>query len=208
MTGSAFNASYYLGPLPPLEGFSYRLGEISSAWTKPSFPNVDPGVPTGLADGVLSMAYGPQEYLEPWCEMQEPVVYHNNSKADYSCLEGGPSFTDDGKCSVAIDNSAIVYGSFGPGELEALSPEERAAVNAQIHVISEHEADCDKIFLCLTSHCACDAFSCRANGPTSAALTLRRVGDGLVGVLGDGAVFENPRHLLAPIGVVHFVREE
>jgi hypothetical protein len=67
--------------------------------------------------------------------------------------------------------------------------------------------DCDKAFLCDESVPRCDCYEVGCSTTLeSAELSVRRVGDQLVGIVG-GATFLNERHARAPLGRIVFERQ-
>jgi hypothetical protein len=200
----------YHGPLPPHEGFDYRLRD--------ALYESERGPGTDLADGVLRLSYDAQEVLEPWCALQAPQP---DGIGGYRCAGGDNHYFEGGQCSVEQNNLDELLAGLSDEEIQTLSAEDWAGIDAQI-VREQQPVDCDKLFLCVTERCACDATSCRANTsdflgvsgrrPSSssyAELTLRKTADG-VGLIGvfNNAVFANERQLSVPIGVVHFERAD
>lgn len=204
------NSNDYHGPLPPTEGFAHTVEQVITGINLAEFAGSEL---TGVADGVVVLGYNTQEVLQPWCELQIPQP---NSLGGYSCVGGGARVETDGGCERVVDNLDQLFAGV---DLETTSPEEIEALLAQRQILEQEELDCDKLFLCETYRCECDAESCRANLDglveagipmtigSSATLALRRTGDTLTGVFA-GAVFENPRHLPVPIGTVTFVRAD
>jgi hypothetical protein len=198
----------YVGPLPPHEGFEYRL--LDAMYESERGPG------NTLADGVLRLSYDSQEVLQPWCELQTPEP---DGVGGHRCAGGDNYYFEDGRCSVEQNNLEALLAGLSDEQIQGMSAEDWARINEQV-VRALEPIDCDKLFLCVTQRCACDAASCRANisdflgvsgrrasSPSYAELTLRKTADGagLIGVF-NNAVFANERQLSVPVGVVHFDR--
>jgi hypothetical protein len=173
--------------LPPTEGFEYPAFRL---------PNVSELIPgsegfANVADGVLKLSYHTTEILRDWCHLQTP---HADDKRGFDCNGGSVGFREDGGCFLV------------PYEASDLCTDpECTGYSSPI--------DCDKAFLCKYDHCACNSSLCAVNAGSSAEfrsraeLSLRRVGDELVGAV-TNAVFMNPRGLATPLGRIRFHRAE
>lgn len=197
----------YPGPLPPHEGFDYRLLD--------ALYESERGTGAELADGVLRLSFDTQEVLEPWCAIETPEPNGDG----FRCAGGDAHYFENGACSVEHNDLAELVAALSDEQLQTMTAEDWLALDAR--VTREREPiDCNKLFLCVTERCVCDESACRANtadflgvpgrrpsSPSYAELTLRRTadGNGLVGVF-TNAVFANERGLSAPVGVVFFER--
>jgi hypothetical protein len=205
--GDTLLATWNQGPLPPYEGYAYRI------YATTSLADQDPQAIGQVADGVVSLRYSTQELLDPWCALQEPVEVADGV---YNC-QGTDALSIDGGCAIGRDDRDEIFGDLTTEEILALSPEEYDALDDQVTHTFE-PIDCNKGILCSTRRCECDASSCWANpdnvvgnpssvGGSLAQLTLRRQGDELVGVL-ENTAFLNERNRLVPLGTLRFRREE
>jgi hypothetical protein len=200
-------------PLPPYEGFAYTLRRpLYSIDTPPSELAGDLEDPLAhvLPDGVLVLTFNTEELLQPWCELQTPFAVGEASATGYSCVPGTGIHSDNDGCSLLVpgdhsacpleDPDSLSFDEYN--ELYDNEPDTFAACYGDESV----PVDCNKANLCYQQRCACDASSCWAgasDSPSQASLTLRRTGEGLLGVF-DGAVFLNQRGLRAPLGTVRF----
>lgn len=171
-------------PLPPLEGFVYsiRYGYLLT--------ETPPANEVGVPDGVLRINYNTSEYLAPWCELQTPL---SDAEGGYTCMpriQGNPYGQVPGECMIT-----------------------RLEADGTVH--EEEPIDCDKAFLCGRpsgrpehSRCACDAEGCVAEPDLDwAMISLRRSGDGLVGIINEGW-FLNARGLRVQLGTLRFRRAD
>jgi hypothetical protein len=177
--------------LPPFEGVDYPVGSRGELTASESGA-------TDAADGVLSFTFSGNQPLDAWCQLQTPYP-HGGYPNGYACIPdtGGGlevwSPGTDAMCGLNGPNDAsnCTDPSEFPNCLEFGEPV--AYVN------------CDKAFLCSSSdYCACSAEGCSA-ADTGSRLTVRRVGDELVGVF-QNAVFANERNLRTPLGEVRLQR--
>jgi hypothetical protein len=179
--------------LPPFEGVDYSIGtrgelvgEVSGATT--------------AADGVISFTFGRNQPLDAWCQLQTP---HANDAfpSGYSCLPN-----TGGQLEVASPGTDEMCGLYGPIDTSACTdpsnPDPLSCLDVGEPVTY---VNCDKVFLCNTNdYCTCTEEGCSATY-TGSRLTVRRVGDELVGVF-QNAVFVNERNLRVPLGEVRLQR--
>jgi hypothetical protein len=180
---------YAASMLPPFEGFAYTVTPSLS------FTNT-------ASDGVLSLMYNTNEPLAPWCEMQtsyEQANYEQLNIPRYSCT---PSY--GGQHEQSSDGTGQTCNIWGPTDYSQCGPTD-ATISCAVLGEPVAQVNCDKETICTTHYCSCDATSCGAT-QTSAFLTVRSVGDELVGVFED-ARFKNARSLNTPIGDVHLRRQ-
>lgn len=176
--------------IPPFEGFPYRVTPLSTL-------GINEGQ-TQVADGILSLNFGSYEPLNDWCTQQSAHPAENLT--GFSCVPtfGGPfesgSFGDDRLCSI-----------YGPpvidGCLEDLSNLDECYQEGEVMA----QVSCDKLTMCMGGFCTCYEDGCLASS-TDERLTVRRVGDELVGLI-EKANFKNARGLSVPVGEVRFTRE-
>ena len=157
-----------------------------------------------LLDGVLSLVFNHREPLDPWCELQA-VFPRDDGFACGADFSGGwedGSLGDDALCA-AHPASVVDCNALDPANDPAcLSGEGECDFTALIACENARATfvDCDKLYLCTHDFCACDADGCNA-APSRDSLTLRRVGNELVGVF-DNVVLKNERGLNVPAGNV------
>jgi hypothetical protein len=180
-------AMYDNQPLPPLEGFPYPTVNVAL----PSEQGSGDFIGAPAPDGVLRLLYHTNDYLEPWCRLQTPVLDRDGS---YQCLP------ETVGVAYQSPNGGCFSGVFGPdGE-----------------TLEEVELDCDKLVLCGATdngplahrRCSCDETSCWVEGAhDQGILSLRRNGDTLTGAIADGW-FSNRRGLRVQLGTLRFRRAE
>lgn len=189
-------------PLPPLEGFVYRIQQTSFLDDRTPLDSVP--------DGVLLLRYSTGEYLNAWCELQTPVP---DGDGGYACLPPYDQISSNeaGECFLGTQDLSTC-----PPDLDQLSFDEQAAALSECLQVRDQPIDCDKLFLCSgfdapdNGRCACDETGCFGNFISSvfnddALITLRRNGDELVGTITEGW-FLNPRGLRTPLGTIRFQR--
>lgn len=175
-TGEPLHISSWL---PPLEGFAYTLFLQSDIDTPLNF--ADFGFPLER-DGVVRLHYLQNEFASSWCGQQVPRPYTwSDGSVEYFCGEdttGGARLEAEGLITPCFDLNNVPI-------------------------------DCGKLYLCATSPvrvCECTRSSCSINTDLRPTVHLRRQGDELVGVLGQG-VFMGRDGLLTTLGEVRFRRE-
>ncbi|HTV19294.1 MAG TPA: hypothetical protein VMG12_11500 [Polyangiaceae bacterium] len=179
------------GTLPPFEGVDYPIstrGELISEETGE----------TTAADGVVSFTFSANQPLDAWCQLQTPQA-NAGFPEGYSCL---PS--TGGQIEVQSPGSDALCGLWGPPDISSC---EDPADFTQCIEFGDPVAyvNCDKVFLCKSNdYCTCSAEGCSATY-TNSRLTVRRVGDELVGVF-QNTVFLNDRNLRIPLGEVRLQR--
>lgn len=186
--------------LPPFEGFEYRLDLTSFT--------IDEGTGPELADGVATLSFNSTEPLDPWCKLQTPL---ERSSGGYSCA---PDF--GGSWETFSDGSGASCNVYAdPAPCEPLLPdflECATEANYDDCDFTAYDActgatptqvNCDKLFICRADFCQCDSQSCNARWVTGDALSVRRVGDELIGLFAN-TTFKNARGLNVPLGEVRF----
>jgi hypothetical protein len=115
-------------------------------------------------------------------------------EGQFGCVKGD---------SWSADENGVCAVGFSP----PLSPELEAVSQARGVSLDWEDVECGKLFLCKNNRCLCNEDSCSWRGfqGSLAALTMRREGEGLVGVF-DGLALYNARGLTVPPGPVHFTR--
>lgn len=175
---------------PPFEGFPYPI--------ESSFVEL-----TDVPDGVLHMIYSTSSFLDPWCALQTPVAWPDDTYHPLPYAATGMEFKADG-----LNDACALYGepdlSACPANLEELTPDDH--LDAVIECVASGpiiaELSCDKVFL--SQFCDCGDTQCAAVAEVKS-LTLRVFGGDMVGAF-DNALFKNPRGLSTPIGPVLFQR--
>jgi hypothetical protein len=177
--------------LPPFEGADYPVG------SRGEFIGQEDGTTTA-ADGVISFTFSRNQPLDAWCQLQTPHLYEG-SPDSYSCLPN-----TGGQLEVWSPGTDAMCAMWGPVDLSRCTD---PSDWIDCFDIGEPVAsiNCDKAFLCRTNdYCTCSADGCTATD-SSSRLTVRRVGDELVGVF-QNTVFVNERDLRAPLGEVRLQR--
>jgi hypothetical protein len=166
------------GPLPPHEGFPYEVLR----------PDVSPEAP--VLDGLLRLSFYTTQVLGDWCALQTSFPTPDGT---FSCNPGAPLSSLDGGCHM------IEYPV-----LPACDAAGHCAPPVQARELGP--VDCNKAFLCdeAVPRCECNELNC-SNTPELAELTVRPIGDELVGVIG-GAAFQNARNARSPVGTLRFRR--
>jgi hypothetical protein len=193
-----FNGFGFSG-LPPFEGFEYRLDQGGTALDHGD-GRVD------VADGVATFTFNSMQPLDPWCELQTP---QKQSGGGYSCAPdfgGGWTMRSDGSgalCDLGGDvrHCEDVLPDFAECNTEANDYE--CDFSEYDACIGEPAArvNCDKLFMCRAEFCECDSQSCNARPFTTDSLSVRRVGDELIGLFAN-TTFKNARGLNVPLGEV------
>jgi hypothetical protein len=185
-----FNEFTYYAPtvetLPPFEGFAYSLelgGGVSIQ---------EEGTIT-LGDGVASLRLNTNEPLGAWCELQTPYSY--TSVPGFSCA---PEF--GGQFETGSDGTGRMCNLWGPSDTSQCLPD-FSNIDTCVDIGEPvAQVNCDKLTICSNGFCECDETGCRA-AFTTAQLSLRRVGNELVGLF-ENLSFKNGRGLNTPIGEV------
>jgi len=177
--------------LPPFDGVDYPVG------SRGEFIGDESGVTT-TADGVISFTFSGNQPLDAWCQLQTSFA-HDGAPTFYSCLPD-----TGGQIEVQSPGDDTMCTLYGPPDLSNCTEESELGqcIEAGQPVAS---INCDKVFLCRNNdYCTCTEEGCAATN-TNSRLTVRRVGDELVGVFQD-AVFVNERNLRVPLGEVRLQR--
>jgi hypothetical protein len=177
--------------LPPFEGAEYPVG------SRGEFIGELDGSTTA-ADGVVSFTFSRNEPLDAWCRLQTPHFYPG-APGNYLCLPN-----TGGQYEISSPGTDAMCALWGPVDLSNCSD---TSDPIDCFELGEPVAsiNCDKAFLCSTNdYCTCSEAGCTATDSNSR-LTVRRVGDELVGVF-QNTVFVNDRNLRTPLGQVRLRR--
>lgn len=178
--------------LPPFEGFEYALHTTSAT-------SIGDG-PVLLADGVASLVFSSFEPLNGWCELQTSHEAFGVPGV-FSCLpDHGGGFGALG------DGSGALCDLYGPPITDGCLPDFSNFDECYQEGEVMEQINCDKSTMCASNFCSCDAERCWATDSNDR-LTLRRIGDELVGLL-ENTNFKNPRGLGTPLGEVRLQRVE
>jgi hypothetical protein len=178
--------------LPPFEGFPYQLENTSGT-------GINDG-PLLIADGVASLKFSSFEPLQGWCELQTPYE-GSETPGRFSCI---PEY--GGGIETLGDGSGGLCELYGPPITDGCLPDLSNIGECFQQGEAVEQVNCDKVTMCSNNFCSCDAETC---WPTESndRLTLRRVGNELVGLL-ENINFRNARGLNTPLGEVRFQRVE
>jgi hypothetical protein len=176
--------------LPPFEGVGYSLSPVSAT-------SIGDG-PLLLPDGVVSMVFSTFEPLSGWCELQ--TSYEGfETPGRFSCVpEHGGGFETRG------DGTGELCNLTGPPNTDSCLPDLSNFGECYQEGEVVEQVNCDKVTMCINNFCACDAETCWAS-ESNDRLTLRRIGDELVGLL-ENTNFKNARGLNTPLGEVRLQR--
>lgn len=177
--------------LPPFEGFAYTVDlYLVVSQQDGAFQ---------IGDGVAGFAFSSNEPLGSWCELQTP--YAHPDSASYSCLpETG------GSIEIGSDGSGRMCTLYGPNDTSTCLPDFSNIDECLVDGGPVTQVNCDKVAICISGFCACNDAGCLA-APTAERLSVRRVGDELVGLF-EGSVFKNARGLNVPLGEVRLHQEQ
>lgn len=190
---STAEGPYYIttsAGLPPFEGFEYSADVVGAVAID------EQGLHIG--DGVASFRISTNEPLGAWCELQTPHPYVDGH--GFSCA---PEF--GGQKELVSDGAGRMCNLWGPPDESQCLPD-LSNLDTCIDVGEPlAQVNCDQLTMCSSGFCDCDETSCWA-AFTAGQLTLRRVGNELVGLF-ENIPFKSGRGLNTPIGEVHLQLE-
>jgi hypothetical protein len=178
--------------LPPFEGFAYALTNVNGT-------SINDG-PLLLPDGVVSLGFSSFEPLQGWCQLQTPYE-GSSAPGHFSCIPD-----HGGGVETLGDGSGGLCDLYGPPLADGCLPDLSNIDECLQGGEAVEQVNCDKVTMCSNNFCACDSETCWA-AESSDRLTLRRVGDELVGLL-ENTNFKNARGLNTPLGEVRLQRAE
>jgi hypothetical protein len=177
--------------LPPFEGADYPVGSRGEF-----ISDVDGA--TTAADGVISFTFSRNQPLDAWCRLQTPHLFEGDPDL-HLCLPN-----TGGQLEVSSPGTDAMCGLSGPPDISNCSDPSDVAGCIEFGEPVAY-VNCDKVFLCRTNdYCTCSEDGCTATDSGSR-LTVRRVGDELIGVF-QNTVFVNERNLRVPLGEVRLQR--
>jgi hypothetical protein len=180
----------HLAP-PPFEGVAYALSLFSGYVV-----NDDP---VQVADGVASLRFNSFAPLEGWCELQTPYEFQN-SPGLFTCIPD-----HGGGLETLGDGSGALCDLYGPPIVEGCLADFSNLDECYQQGEVVEQVNCDKATMCVNNLCECNSGGCFANSSSNDRLTVRRVGDELVGLI-ENTNFKNARGLSTPLGEVRFQR--
>lgn len=174
--------------MPPFEGFSYELRLVSATSLNDEALLV--------ADGVAALAFSSTQPLTGWCELQTPHPVPD-APGQFSCVPH-----HGGTFEVGSNGAGELCDIYGPPVLDGCLPDFSNFDECYQEGEVVEQVNCDKLATC--GFCTCEDPGCFVT-ESNDRLTLRRIGDELVGLL-ENANFKNPRGLGTPLGEVRLQR--